>query len=97
MQGWDVAKILPNHGNPEIIMRGGFDKTLIEATIDYVTKMLSRAHDADYLDGTMEDYIGEEAAKGWIYPFESYREVHGQNLALVHAYWKDKTLPEIAW
>ena len=96
MRGWDIAKILPNHGNPEIIKKGGFDKTLIEATMDYVTKMLSRAHDADYLDGTMEDYIGEEAAKGWIYPFEPYREVHGQNLKLVHDYWKDKELPEIA-
>ena len=96
MKRWDIAKILPNHGHPDVIMNGGYDTTLIDATIDYVTKMLSRAHDADYLDGTMEDYIGEEAAKGWIYPFEPYREVHSQNLKLVHDYWKDKELPEIA-
>jgi cyclase len=96
MQGWDVAKILPNHGDPDIIKKGGFDKTLIEATVSYVTRMLSRAHDSRYLDGKMEDYIGPEAAKGWIHPFEPYREVHEQNLKLVHDYWKDKTLPEIA-
>ena len=43
----------------------------------------------------MEDYTGAEAAKGWIHPFEPYREVHEQNLKLVHDYWKDKTLPRI--
>ena len=58
--------------------------------------MLTRAHDADYLDGTMEDFIGDSAAKGWIRPFEPYREVHEQNLKLVHDYWKDKRLPEVA-
>jgi len=37
-----------------------------------------------------------QAAKGWIRPFEPYREVHEQNLKLVHDYWKEKTLPEVA-
>ena len=95
MQGWDIAKILPNHGAPDVIMKGGFDTTLIDATVDYVAKMLSRAHDPAYLQDTMEDFIGDSAAKGWIHPFEPYREVHDQNLKLVHDYWKDKTLPEI--
>jgi cyclase len=96
MRRWDIAKILPNHGKPDIIMTGGYDKTLIDATIAYVTRMLSRAHDAFYLQGTMEDYISAEAAKGWVHPFEPYREVHEQNLKLVHDYWKDRTLPELA-
>jgi cyclase len=96
MKGWDVARILPDHGDPDIIRAGGYDKTLIDATIAYVTKMLTRAHDADYLDGTMEDFIGDSAAKGWIRPVEPYREVHEQNLKLVHDYWKDKRLPEVA-
>ena len=56
MQSWDVTKILPNHGSPAVIRSGGYDKTLIEATGDYVTKMLSRAHDAGLSAGTMEDY-----------------------------------------
>ncbi len=64
--------------DPDIIRAGGYDKTLIDATIAYVTKMLTRAHDADYLDGTMEDFIGDSAAKGWIRPFEPYREVQEQ-------------------
>jgi glyoxylase-like metal-dependent hydrolase (beta-lactamase superfamily II) len=94
MQGWDIGRILPNHGKPDVIMTGGYDKTLIDATMAYVRRMLTRAHDADYLHGTMEDYIGPEAAKGWVHPFEPYREVHEQNLKLVHDYWKDKPLPQ---
>jgi cyclase len=96
MKGWDIAKILPDHGDPDIIRAGGYDKTFIDATVDYITQMLSRAHDANYLDGSMEDYLAHSAAKGWIRPFEPYREVHEQNLKLVHDYWKDKTLPEVA-
>lgn len=94
MQTWDVAKILPNHGDPDIIFAGGYDPTLIDATIAYVGRMLSRAHDADCLAGTMEDYIGPEVAKGWVHAFEPYRAVHAQNLKLVRDYWRDKELPE---
>ena len=97
MQGWDVTKILPNHGAPAVIRNGGYDKTLIEATRDYVTKMLSRAHDAGLFDRRRWKTISASRwRKGWIFPFESYREVHDQNLKLVHDYWKDKTLPKIA-
>jgi cyclase len=96
MRQWDIAKIFPNHGDPDVIMRGGYDKTFIDATASYVTKMLTKSHDADYLKGTMEDYIGDSAAKGWIHLYEPYRDVHTQNLKLVHDYWKDKPLPEIA-
>src|SRR6185312_620689 len=31
MKGWDIAKILPDHGDPDIIRAGGYDKTLIDA------------------------------------------------------------------
>jgi cyclase len=96
MKRWDIAKILPNHGRPDVIKSGGFETTLIDATIDYVTEVLTRAHDADFLQGSMEDYLARSATKGWITPFEPYREVHGQNLKLVHDYWKDRKLPKIA-
>jgi glyoxylase-like metal-dependent hydrolase (beta-lactamase superfamily II) len=95
MKRWDVAKILPNHGDPDVIARGGFDTSLIDAAIAYVTRVLGKAHDADFLQGTMEDYIGPETAKGFVHPVEPYREVHAQNLKLVYDYWKNKPLPAI--
>jgi cyclase len=96
MRQWDVAKIFPNHGDPDVIMKGGYDKTLIDATESYVSRMLNKSHDADYLNGTMEDYIGDSVAKGWVHLYEPYRDVHKQNLKLVHDYWKIRPLPQIA-
>ncbi len=93
MRTWDFKRIYPNHGDPRVIMGGGYDKNLIDATIAYVTAMLQRSHDADYLDGTLEDYIGDLAAKGWVNPFEPYREVHAANLKLVAEHWRSKPLP----
>jgi glyoxylase-like metal-dependent hydrolase (beta-lactamase superfamily II) len=68
MQGWDIARILPDRGNPNTIRKGGYDKTLIDATPNYVTKMLTRAHDADYLEGRWSTI----SAKGWVHFFEPY-------------------------
>jgi len=96
MRSWDIARIFPNHGNPDVILAGGYDKTLIDATIDYVTKMLQRSQDPNYLDGSMEDYIGDSVKKGWVQMFEPYRDVHTQNLKTVSDYWKGKELPAIA-
>lgn len=95
MREWDVTTIYPNHGDPKVIMNGGYDKTFIDATSAYITRMLEKSHDPNFLDGKMEDYIGEAAAKGWIHPFEPYREVHTQNLKLVQDYWKDKPIPPL--
>ena len=95
MRAMDIAAIFPNHGDPAVIKRGGYDKTLIDATIDYITRMLSRAHEPSYLDGTMEEYIGDSLAKGWVHAFEAYRAVHKHNLEEVAKYYKDKPLPKI--
>jgi hypothetical protein len=52
--------------------------------------LLTKSHDSDFLKGTMEDYVGDSAAKGWIHLFEPYRDVHSQNLKLVHDYWTNR-------
>lgn len=96
MRTWDIARIYPDHGDPRVIAGGGYDKSFIDATIAYITAMLQRSHDADYLHGTMEDYISDSAARGWVTPFEPYRPVHAQNLKVVCGYWHDKPLPPIA-
>jgi hypothetical protein len=74
------------------------DKLLLAADTleDPLTYIIEPENLAEHLDGMMEHYIGDSAAKGWVHFFEPYREVHEQNLKVVHDYWKDKTLPEIA-
>jgi cyclase len=89
----DVDKLLPNHGDPRVIVAGGYDETLIDATIDYIEKMLARVHDEGFLDSTIEDFIGDSLARGWVNAFEPYRAVHKVNLARVHAHYKARPVP----
>jgi cyclase len=87
-----LTTILPNHGDPSVIEDGGYDKTLIDATINYITRMVSRAHDKDFLKSPMESYLREEFERGWVHYYEPYEEVHSENLIQVYDYYKNKKL-----
>jgi glyoxylase-like metal-dependent hydrolase (beta-lactamase superfamily II) len=91
----DATVLYPNHGNPEVIRNGGYSKTLIDATSNYISRMLQHAHDKDYLDSKLEAYIGDSLEKGWVSLWEPYRDVHKMNLGLIHEYYKDKDLPKL--
>ena len=81
---WGITKIYPNHGDPKVIAQGGYGKSLITATIDYITKMLAGVKDENYLQGTMEEYIQASVAQGWISAFEPYRAIHQHNLQWIY-------------
>jgi cyclase len=93
LRAMDIDKLFPNHGDPRVIAAGGYDKTLIDATSDYIEKMLARVHDQGFLDSAIEDFIGDSLARGWVNAFEPYRAVHKTNLERVHAHYKDKPAP----
>lgn len=95
LRGMDFERIYPNHGDPEVIRKGGYAKTFIDATVTYITAMLSRVKDQGYLDSALETYIGESVKKGWVSLYEPYRDVHKDNLKAVHAHYKDKPLPKL--
>ena len=93
MRRWPVEHILPNHGNPDVIASGGYRKTLIDATSDYLRRMVSHAHDPGYLRGPMDDYVRDAVARGWVSPWWAYREAHAENLQVVEKAWRNKPLP----
>lgn len=93
MRTWDIKRIYPNHGDPDVIRNGGYDKTFIDATVEYVTGMLKHSHDKDFLSMKVEDVIGNALQRRWVHMFKPYRDVHEQNLKLVHDYWKGKPIP----
>jgi glyoxylase-like metal-dependent hydrolase (beta-lactamase superfamily II) len=95
LKGLSFDRIYPNHGDPEVIRTGGYRKTLIDATVDYITAMVRRAKDADYLDSPLEAFIGTAVTNGWVSLYEPYREVHRQNQKAVHEYYKNKPLPRM--
>ena len=93
MKQWNIDRIFPNHGNPAVIANGGYRTTLIDATVDYLERLVVHAHDSDYLQGSMDEYVHESVAKGWVTPWWAYREAHQANLAKVADAYKNRSLP----
>ncbi|MBP1705123.1 MAG: cphA [Chloroflexi bacterium] len=94
MRTLDVERIYPNHGDPAVIMAGGYTKSFIDAVVEYDTNMLRHVHDADYLEMTIEEAIPNALANGAVSIWEPYRYVHAANLELMQGYWQHRTLPK---
>ncbi len=79
----DPDFILPNHGDPDIIAAGGYDKGLIKAQQQYI-RMLKRCRTEPELRSTpLEELIAGPLSRGWVTMFEPYRTVHEQNIQRV--------------
>jgi cyclase len=92
---WNIERIFPNHGNPAVIAHGGYPKTLIDATSDYLRKVILRSHDANYLQGTLEEYVADSVRSGWVSIWWAYHEPHQVNLKRVSVALRDQPLPEL--
>jgi glyoxylase-like metal-dependent hydrolase (beta-lactamase superfamily II) len=79
----DIKMIIPPHGNLERYDQGGYGKNFIDNTINYLTKILSKVNEPNFLEGSMEAYL-----TGAVEPRESYRGIHRENLAIVQQYYK---------
>jgi len=95
MKRWNIERIYPNHGNPAVIANGGYRTTLIDATVDYLHRMVAHAHDPDYLQGSMDDYVHDSVTQGWVTPWWAYREAHQANLAVVAKAYHNRPLPDL--
>lgn len=95
LKHWNIDRILPNHGNPDVISHGGYGTSLIDATTDYLRKLVLRSHDPDYLSGSLEDYVGDSVKKGWVSIWWAYREAHETNLKRVSKVMQTHALPEL--
>jgi len=96
LRALDVETIYPNHGDPDVITRGGYTKTFIDATREYDVNLLQKAHEPGYLTMPLEDFIPEALANGAVSVFERYRAVHANNLKLVHDHWEGKSIPTVS-
>lgn len=79
----DPERILPNHGDPDVIAAGGYSRDLIRATQQYID-VLQRCRNEPALRTTeLRELIAEPLAAGWINYFAPYEAVHEANLATV--------------
>ncbi len=96
LKQWDIDRIFPNHGNPDVISHGGYRTTLIDATLHYLHQVIDRSHDPNYTAGTLQDYVADSVKNGWVSIWWAYRLPHKNNLSLVSQALKNKPLPELA-
>ena len=76
-------RILPNHGDPDIIARGGYGKGLISATQDYIRVLQRSRHEPALRAAPLTEVVANSVASGWITYFAPYEAVHGANLEAV--------------
>jgi cyclase len=83
MSWWQVETILPNHGSPERISGGGYDKGLITATQLYTERLLECRSSDVMLHQPLAQFVADEIERGWISYFAPYEAVHRENLTKI--------------
>jgi cyclase len=83
MWGLNPELILPNHGDPEIITAGGYDKGFIRANQQYIRMLKRCVTEPEMREKPLRELIAGPLERGWINYFEPYETVHKDNLALV--------------
>ena len=80
-----ATRILPDHGDPEIIAGGGYGPAFIAATRRYVEGLMAARTDPAFAAMPLSGWIAQDVAVGAISPFAPYEAVHRRNLAAVLA------------
>jgi cyclase len=79
---WALApeRILPNHRDPEIIALGGYEKTLIRATQQYIRMLKRCVGEPELRTKPLREIINGPLEAGWVNLFEPYEAIHRQNV-----------------
>ena len=83
LSGWAFERILPNHGAPEVIESGGYDRRLIDATRRYVEKLLRCKTQAELTRQDLKTFVAEDLVSGATRYFKPYEAVHRRNVEAV--------------
>jgi cyclase len=83
LRGLDPLRILPNHGDPDVIASGGYGPGLIDATQQYIDVMLRLHEEPDLERVALDELIAESLRDGSITWFAPYEAVHRENIDIV--------------
>jgi cyclase len=78
-------RILPNHGDPDVIASGGYPPSLIRATQEYIAALERCRTEVALRDAPLRELIAERLSDGSLHYFAPYEDVHRQNVARVVA------------
>ena len=76
-------RILPNHGDPDVIAAGGYGPGLIAATSDYLGKLQRCRTEPELAKRPLIDFVGDSIDAGAIHYFPPYEAVHRHNVRTV--------------
>jgi cyclase len=76
-------RILPNHGDPDVIAAGGYPPGLITATERYIGALRRAADEPALRDLPLRELVADSLEAGWINYFPPYEAVHRENLETV--------------
>src|SRR5262249_27023409 len=78
-------RILPNHGDPDVIASGGYPPSLIRATQEYISALERCRTDVALRDAPLRELLAEPLGGGSLQYFAPYEDVHRRNVAAVVA------------
>lgn len=76
-------RVLPNHGDPEVIAGGGYGPGLLRATQDYIRLLIRSGEEPALRDLSLRELLATQLDSGDLRYFEPYEQVHRENLAKV--------------
>ena len=79
-------RILPNHGDPDVIAAGGYGPGLIAATQEYIRVLQRVRAEPELAQAPLRELIARPLEAGWVHWFEPYEAVHRENLALLQQF-----------
>ncbi|WP_119389098.1 MBL fold metallo-hydrolase [Taklimakanibacter lacteus] len=82
---WPISRILPNHGDPLVISAGGYEKTLIRATQQYIRTLKRCVNQPELRSEDLATLIAGPLQAKWVNYFAPYEAVHRSNVAKVVA------------
>jgi cyclase len=77
------ARILPAHGDPDVIAGGGYPPTLNDATRSYIRLLQRMPSEPELRQVPLRELIADSLATGALVYFEPYEAVHRQNVEAV--------------
>jgi cyclase len=77
------ARILPAHGDPDVIAGGGYPPELNEATRSYIRLLQRMPSEPGLREVPLRELVADSLAAGALVYFEPYEAVHRQNVETV--------------
>ena len=85
LRALEPLRILPNHGDPDVISAGGYAPALIDDTVSYIDGLQRCRTDTELRSLPLRDFIGDLTEGGTLNYFAPYEEVHRGNVEKVLA------------